>query len=314
MPRVARTEDRRRGLTLLELVVVLVILAALGTVMITQTAGLTGEARYEQTVRTLERLQDAVIGRLPLASEDPTAVPPGFVADVGRLPQAGTALDMSELWDRTATASPPTAFAVQTLTGLDNDLQMACGWRGPYVRLPIGSDELRDGWGRSFDLAASDGAAVAMAGDNIAAITTTAPGGGGPFDQPLTDVIFEDTSATIDRTTGQVTLQLAFTLPTSPTGGSYAVVRLYGPVNGAAAVVAQSSASLGVAGATQSVTVTFTPADIPIGPKLLRAYQWNSATAPSTAADLTARTKSLALRVTILADGAMLPNLELEGQ
>ncbi|MEM8713501.1 MAG: prepilin-type N-terminal cleavage/methylation domain-containing protein, partial [Planctomycetota bacterium] len=75
-----------KGLTLLELVVVLAILSALGTVMITQSTSLAGEARYQQTVRTLEDLRDAIVGRLPAANEDVLAVAPGFVSDMGRLP------------------------------------------------------------------------------------------------------------------------------------------------------------------------------------------------------------------------------------
>jgi len=128
-----RLRCRSRGLTLLELIVVLVILAALGTVMITQTTSLTGEARYQQTVRTLEQLQDAVIGRQPVGGEDPTGIGPGFVSDMGRLPEAvadGTAFTLAELWDRNLFTDAD-LFAVRNLTGLDNDLQLASGWRGP---------------------------------------------------------------------------------------------------------------------------------------------------------------------------------------
>lgn len=314
-PGLAAAGPVRRGLTLLELIVVLVILAALGTVIITQTTSLADETRYRQTTATLEQLQDAVIGRTATAGEDPTSVAPGFVADVGRLPRADASLGMSELWDREApgAGAPPMPFAVQTLTGLDDDLQLACGWRGPYARLPIGSDNLSDGWGRPFTLLKSDGDVVDSAGDNIAAITSAGSGVGDVFDQPLDDVVFEDSSQSIDRTTGQVTLQLVFTLPPGSTDNQ-AIVRVYGPVNGRAAVVAQSDVITSVAGTTQSVTVEFNPLDISIGPKLLRAYQWDSATAPGTTDDLTSRTKSMARRVTVLAGGATWPDLELEGQ
>ena len=306
---------RQRGLTLIELLVVLTILATLGTVMITQTTGLTNEARYDQTVRRLEQLQDAVIGREPYVGEDPTSVPPGFVADVGRLPLAGTALDMSELWDRSATGTPPTAFALQPLNGLDNETQMSVGWRGPYVRRPIGSDDLSDGWGRSFALKHSDGTDVDDATDSIGTISSPGSGMGDSFAQPLDVVLMHietgPPAIDIDRTTGQVTLLLDFEYTSS--GQEYAVVRLYGPVNGKAEVVAQDVVqnTLGP-GISQSLPVTFSPADIPIGPKLLRAYQWSSSTAAMTA-DLTSQKKSLARRVTVPVGGVTLLNLELVG-
>lgn len=309
-----RSNNVRSGLTLLELIVVLVILTTLGTVMLTQTAGLTGQARYDQTVRTLEQLQDAVIGRQPYAGEDPTSVPPGFVADIGRLPQAGSALNLAELWDREATSSPPTAFALQTLTGLDDDLQLACGWRGPYIRLAVGADELRNGWGQDFSLSHSDGTAVNAASDDIGAISSTGSGAGDSFDITLDDVVFTDSSSNTDLTTGQITFQFEYTLPSTPSITEYAVVRLYGPVNGSAAVTAQSTVITGTPGSTQSFTVNFSAADIPIGPKLLRAYQLTSAAAPATTADLTSLNKSLVRRVTVLAGGATWPNLTLEGQ
>ena len=182
-------DPRQHGLTLLELLVVLLILAALGTVTLTQTTSLTDEARYEQTVRTLEQLQDAVIGRQPYANEDPTAVPPGFVADIGRLPLAGNNLNLSELWDRSAAAVDPDdpdtylpEFALQTLTGLDDDLEMASGWRGPYMRRPIGSSELNDGWGQPFGLEDEFEAAVDALGDPIARIGSAGSGQGDAFD------------------------------------------------------------------------------------------------------------------------------------
>jgi prepilin-type N-terminal cleavage/methylation domain-containing protein len=305
------TMKLRRGLTLLELIVVLVILTTLGTVMLTQTASLTGQARYDQSVRNLEIIREAVIGRQPATGEDPTAVPPGFVADVGRLPQAGPGLDLSELWNREATKIPPTLFSVQALTGLDDDLHIACGWRGPYVRLPAGSDDLRDGWGRPFDLWHSDESAVSDASDVIAAVSSAGSGAADSFDIPLDQVIFADSAG--DQTTGSITLQLQLTLP-APATDTHAIVRLYGPVNGTAAVVAQSEALPGTAGMTQTVTVTFTPSNIPIGPKILRAYGWSSGVSPATTADLTGRAKSSARRVTVLPGGATWPDLTLVGE
>lgn len=323
MRQAMRNDARERGLTLLELVVVLAILGTLGTVMITQTAGLTGEARYEQTVRTLDQVQDALIGRQPAPGEDPTAVAPGFVADIGRLPLAGGDLNLAELWDREASATPPTEFSVQALTGLDNDLSLACGWRGPYIRLPVGADELNDGWGRAFDLFDDAGNAVAADADEIALISSAGPGVGSVFDATF-EILFRDT--TVNRTNGDPVVQLEFDLPAAAAAGAnfFVVVRLYGPIGGEARVIGQSavltftkSAPAGTDDPNQTQQVTFT--GMPIGPKLLRAYQLASSTAPGdevgeAGADLTAQNKSIARRVTVQQGGGQWPNLLLEGQ
>ncbi len=305
---------RQMGLTLIEMVVVLIILATVGTAVITQTAGLTDQARFDSTALSLESLRDGIVGRSTLPGEDPTAVPPGFVADVGRLPEAGTDLDLAELWDREATATPPATFALQPLTGLDDDLELACGWRGPYIRWPIGSDEIRDGWSQPFDLFHRDGTTVDQASDVIGAISSAGSGVGDTFDVTLDDVVFVDDGEGIDLTTGVLSLQVQFELPASPTQGQYVVVRVYGPDNGTAAVVAQSQAHQGTLGATQTITVDFTPDAVAIGPKLLRAYQWNSSTAPLLTDDLTAHPKSEARRVTVITGGTNWPDLSLEGQ
>jgi len=338
-----RLRCRSRGLTLLELIVVLVILAALGTVMITQTTSLTGEARYQQTVRTLEQLQDAVIGRQPVGGEDPTGIGPGFVSDMGRLPEAvadGTAFTLAELWDRNLFTDAD-LFAVRNLTGLDNDLQLASGWRGPYVRLPVGASTLRDGWGGEYDLEDDAGVDVDAAGDPIGSVGSDGSGVGDAFDPavPL-EVVFADSSATpvIDQWNGSVpaSMSIEFSLPATPTQTEYGLVRLYGIRDGEPVVLFQSdvfSYPPPMDGTRKTILVTFTDPDpgtpglsMVIGPKVLRAYQLESSEAPPNAAplptdDLTtlaggsARAKSDPVRFTLPTGGLnALPLLILEGQ
>ncbi|MEM1210695.1 MAG: prepilin-type N-terminal cleavage/methylation domain-containing protein [Planctomycetota bacterium] len=333
-----------RGLTLLELIVVLVILAALGTVMITQTAGLTGEARYEQTVRTLEQLEDAVVGRQPVGSEDPTAVLPGFVSDMGRLPESeavtvggGTVFTLAELWDSTLYEADDLFFRPRQLTGLDEGLEMFSGWRGPYVRLPIGSGALNDGWGAGFDLEDVDGADVTAGDVAIGAFRSDGSGLGDDFDPaaPL-EVVLVDTTQGIDRSTGSLpmdSLTVDYIVPATGTGGAInGVVRLYGIVDGLPALLLQSDvfAVTGTAGTTTSVAVVFDDPDAPgtplssfsavVGPKVLRAYVITGPAAPPTdpldpLADLTAEDKSAPLRFTLPAGGlGLLPTpIRLEG-
>jgi hypothetical protein len=62
---------------------------------------------------------------------------------------------LRELWDP---ATPlASAFPFQFRSGPDHprdftQVQLACGWRGPYVQLGLGSEVLRDGWGRLFEV------------------------------------------------------------------------------------------------------------------------------------------------------------------
>ncbi|MEM9882010.1 MAG: type II secretion system protein [Planctomycetota bacterium] len=318
-------------MTLLELIVVLVILAALGTVMVTQTTGLTDEARYTQTARTLEAIQDAVIGRAVARGEDPTAVPPGFVSDMGRLPQAveetTDVFTLAELWDPDEFTADD-RYQVRVLTDLDDTLQMASGWRGPYVRLPVGTNDLRNGWGRRYDLFDGAGAAVAADEEPIGAVSSTGSGLGDAFDPatPL-EVVFADSAAVpvaIDRVTGSVptTLTVEVTLPA--TGTVSGVVRLYGIVDGEPAVEFQSVefTAMGAANDTVSVTVTFTDPTplvpglngVTIGPKVVRAYQYTTAAAPAITDNLSASNKSDLGRFTLPAGGlAALPSLALVG-
>ncbi|MCG8508327.1 MAG: prepilin-type N-terminal cleavage/methylation domain-containing protein [Rhodospirillales bacterium] len=335
---------QRRGLTLLELLVVLVILAALGTVMLTQTTSLTNEARYQQTVRMLEQMQDTVVGRQPVGAEDPTAIPPGFVSDMGRLPAAvadgPSMFTLAELWDRQLFAATGTAgdllFRPRVLEGLDESLEMLSGWRGPYVRLPVGSSNLRDGWGGDYELDDDAGQTVNAAGDPIGRVSSDGPGLGDAFEPvvPL-EIVFADSDATpaIDRWNGSLptdNLTVNYDLTLS-TGSIHGVVRLYGIDNGVPVLLLQSDVFTGTAGTTTPVAVVFDDPDEPgtpllslstvKGPKVLRAYQIDDATAPPTdpnnpAANLTLKAKSTPLRFTLPAGGlnGALPPLNLKGQ
>ncbi|MEM1108866.1 MAG: hypothetical protein AAGH99_09275 [Planctomycetota bacterium] len=315
----------------MELIVVLVILAALGTVLVTQTTGLTDEARYTQTVRSLEAIQDAVIGRQVARGEDPTAVPPGFVSDMGRLPQAveeaTDVFTLAELWDGGQFAAAD-LYQVRTLTGLDNELQMASGWRGPYVRLPVGTDELRNGWGREFDLFDGAGAAVDANNDSIGAVSSTGSELGDAFDPatPL-EVLFADSSVAtaVDRSTGRVpeTVTVEFPQPFSAADTSV-TVRVYG-IDGTDGdlipdVLLEGTAQA-IAGST-SLTLTLvdlidpdaTPGHLMgIGPKIIRAYRL--AAAPTPDQDFSAEpNKSDAVSFSLPAGGlSSLPTVTLIG-
>ena len=140
---------RRRGLTLVELLIVLVILAIMTTVAITATDSLVDQGRYDATQRTLTNLRSAILGTPGTGNEAGLA---GFVADIGRMP-----VSLDELLAQgTLTPFIPYTF---TKDGAAPDASnpaaftLGAGWRGPYVRLAAGTTLLRDGWGNAFDFA-----------------------------------------------------------------------------------------------------------------------------------------------------------------
>ena len=77
---------KRSGMTLVELLVVLAILALLTTVAVTSTDVVLSQGRYDATKGTLTNIQEAVLGPPNARQADGTLVSIGFVADVGRWP------------------------------------------------------------------------------------------------------------------------------------------------------------------------------------------------------------------------------------
>ncbi len=135
-------ENRHRaGLTLVELLVVLVILALLSTLALRATAGLADQSRYEATRRGLKDIRRAVLG-----DWEGSQAAEGYVRDTGSLPGS-----LDDLLTR------PPALSLHAVQEFDsdedgiNDLTMASGWFGPYLQLGPGQTQIRDGWGRTYE-------------------------------------------------------------------------------------------------------------------------------------------------------------------
>jgi len=167
-----RSRSLEAGLTLLEMVVVMAILAAVTTLAIRATSGLVHETRYEVTGRSLDAYRAAVIGQPASIGSGLAPQVSSFAADMGRLPRTvldgtGTKLTLQEIFS--ATGNPDFAFrtAVETNTALvwdtsvqgntalnrgitANVLQVPCGWRGPYLYASPDQQSLMDGWGKAI--------------------------------------------------------------------------------------------------------------------------------------------------------------------
>ena len=158
---------RRTGLTLLELMVVLVILSIVATVALQSLQPQVASQRFSAASRLLDEIKSATIGPTQKFQLDGTPLISGFVADIGRLPEstallnedAGDFLDsapLSELWNAECDLANqfPFAFRSGPIQPVDySAIRLPCGWRGPYLQLPVGVSSLKDPWGEHPRLA-----------------------------------------------------------------------------------------------------------------------------------------------------------------
>ncbi|MEO0077606.1 MAG: prepilin-type N-terminal cleavage/methylation domain-containing protein [candidate division WOR-3 bacterium] len=115
--------NRRRGFTLMELLVVLLIIGILSTVALRTIDATRDRGLFDQTAKELNELVQAMTGN-PDLTYDGRRVDFGFFGDMGRLP-----IDLREL--------------VVNTTGDTN-------WHGPYIRRGLTGDTagyLYDAWG-----------------------------------------------------------------------------------------------------------------------------------------------------------------------
>lgn len=176
---------RRRGFTLIELVVVLVVIAALTHLAVREISQVRAGQLRKMADKQLDALRDCVW------HVSPDGDPDGFLADMGRLPRlvsqtnsTGASVGtLAELW-RCPASTPmyallPANDASRYVQGVDSatlasmgaGVFVPTGWRGPYLRMPLGKDRLLDPWGNTIEsvdeagfqrVAVSNGFAVAV--------------------------------------------------------------------------------------------------------------------------------------------------------
>lgn len=188
-----------KGMTLLELTVVLAILAVVTSIAVSSFSAVEDQSRFDGTVRQVENIEAAILGQPDLRTADNQQLINGFLADMGRMPTAtiigGNPPQPIELWAKQVstetyslrpaieanitaafelTPAMPVAPTLQTMTPIvaianvsDGSVFVGSGWRGPYLRLPVGSESLRDSWGNLFDFFKFDGSPVTADGDTI---------------------------------------------------------------------------------------------------------------------------------------------------
>ena len=112
----------RRGITIVELVMVIGVVAILGAVAATQFGDFTDEAKATVTLSKMKIVHDAIAGNSTLNNS------PGYRADNGTFP-----VTMDDLITKPVSARDYNQF-------------LKLGWRGPYIKsVEAGWD--KDAWG-----------------------------------------------------------------------------------------------------------------------------------------------------------------------
>ncbi len=142
---------KKSGFTLVEMILVLLVIALVAHSVTGELSRIEERKRTLAADRQLETLRSSVWTR-----DGGSGEAAGFLADMGRMPRANDGT-LSELWTLPAAARrfavlPATAQNLVVPDGekaelADASVFVPTGWRGPYVRLPLGRSELTDPWG-----------------------------------------------------------------------------------------------------------------------------------------------------------------------
>ena len=123
----------RRGFTLVELVIVIIIIGFLAVVAVPRFVDFTGKSREGVTKQKLSVVRIAIIGNPDVRSAS-TSIDRGYIADVGHVPP-----NLNSLVDQTY---DPSAAAWNKYNQI--------GWNGPYMNDVVDGDFMYDGWDRVF--------------------------------------------------------------------------------------------------------------------------------------------------------------------
>jgi prepilin-type N-terminal cleavage/methylation domain-containing protein len=160
----ARMVSSRSGMTLIELVVVLALLAGLAAMTLTGVADLGNRDRYDETTVRMKLIREAVIGDGIAAGR--------FVREMGRLPMVQTAADgvrIEELW-RDAGGIGYGTISSNLASGawqwpesgtfggnLPDTVDLTFGWNGPYLMVDDpATAESYDGFGNPWNVAGDE--------------------------------------------------------------------------------------------------------------------------------------------------------------
>jgi len=149
------------------LVVVVAILAVMSTIAVRMTTELAEDGRWTASQKQLDDIRTAILGPANDYGSDGMRIYSGFIADLGRVPKStmetipeydnDNAHTLKELYSMPTNGPTPvaayrlwqaTSANINTSAALaDTNVWIGVGWRGPYLRLGVGTTLIRDGWG-----------------------------------------------------------------------------------------------------------------------------------------------------------------------
>jgi prepilin-type N-terminal cleavage/methylation domain-containing protein len=311
--------------SLLELLVVLSIIGIVTALAMRSLDRVTDQRRFETAQRALEEIEAAVLGSPDDRAADGTPTRLGFIADLARLPRAVeenvrvdgawvNALTLGELVQRPASAP---GFAVRVANAAtclppeaaDRGVRVAGGWRGPYLRLPLGAATVLDGWGNPFITPLGGSGATArllgltgnpvIENDFIGAVRHLGANGVVSGDDPYAaDAAISFEVARYAASLAGVVEVLDDSGDPAPASGDQIVVRVFSPDPAPDGKIrAFESAPLIHNGAPLNYTITApTPGELTIGPRVVRAYRMASG---GTTPTRTSAVKTVTLRAGI---------------
>lgn len=278
--RTIREQRRSAGLTLVEVLVVLFLLALLAQTAVLATEGLVEQGQRDATARSLEGIEEAVLGVPSRVDSTGRTLIRGFVADIGRLPKAPPPPALPAVWDPAKALQelwavddvfPRFGAAHAVAPAGDAEVRVLCGWRGPYLRLGFERSQLLDGWGRAFDCLRNDGTTAIGPSEQIDVVRSKGADGalgaaaGGPHDPDIVLTLRGLGPPSSERHTGRVEVLVNLTAVPNST----LLARIYGPEDGVAGTIDQESA---LVTGTGRITVPLPLLECSIGPRVLVVY------------------------------------------
>ncbi len=310
-----RQQQTAAGFSLVELITVLLILTALGTVAVRSTVELGYDSRHHITRERLKQIRAAILGNPQQVVNGQPDIS-GFVADMGRLPEslrellesgscsAGSSSRPSDCaspetwtWNPTPTKAgrcSDNSFTDETTCVNNGHGWLNAGWNGPYLQVSGNAndpDAFSDGWGNvsadnygwDWNLAGTTLTITSLGRDHTDNAGAIACGDADYKGDCFTTLLEKDYTYDLSLNPISVTFVKAMSPLTPPYGAKALCLKVFYRNNGVIAEVASNNQhTITEDGSAQTLTFSFAAHTIIAnGINAIGVYQYdNTATPP----------------------------------